>query len=206
MRKDDAPTVFKFLKSTIFSRFGVPKVLISDQRTNFCNKLLNNLWAKNGVSYRVSTSYHPQTNGLAEIIYEKSCHILVELEHRSYRAVKSCNADLEEAGLNQLLQIQELEEMRLDTYHSFNIYKEKSKLVHNANILRKKFKEGNKVLRYQAQFKFKKGKFKTSWDGPYTVMKVHDFGMIELKEEAMSKMFQCDGYLLKLYKEPIPPS
>ncbi|XP_028804614.1 uncharacterized protein LOC114759579 [Neltuma alba] len=123
------------------------------------------------------------------IIYEKSCHIPVELEHISYWAVKSYNTDLKEAGLNRLLQIEELEEIHLDTYYSSDIYKQKTKLIHNANILRKKFKEGNKVLRYQARFKFNKGKFKMSWDGPYIVTKVHDFGMIELKEEATSKMF-----------------
>ncbi|XP_028752710.1 uncharacterized protein LOC114712358 [Neltuma alba] len=124
-----------------------------------------------------------------QVIYGKACHISVELEHRSYWAVKSCNADLEEAGMNRLLQIQELEEMRLYAYNSLDIYKQKTKLVHDANILRKKFKEVDKVLRYQARFKFKKGKFKTRWDGPYIVTKVHKFRMIELKEEATSKMF-----------------
>ncbi|XP_028807170.1 uncharacterized protein LOC114761887 [Neltuma alba] len=105
------------------------------------------------------------------IIYGKSYHISVELEHRLYWVVKSCNTDLEEAGLDQLLQIQELKEIWFDAYNNSDIYKRKTKLVHNANILRKQFKEGDKVLRYQARFKFKKGKFKTSWDGPYIVKK-----------------------------------
>ncbi|XP_028752032.1 uncharacterized protein LOC114711771 [Neltuma alba] len=123
------------------------------------------------------------------IIYGKLCHILVELEHRSYWVVKSCNTDLKEVGLNKLLQIQNLKEMRSNAYHSSDIYKQKTKLIHNANILRKRVKEGDKVLRYQARFKFKKGKFKMSWDGPYIVIKVHDFRMIELKEEATGKIF-----------------
>ena len=140
------------------------------------------------------------------IIYGKSCHLPIELEHKSYWAVKSCNANLEEAGLNRLLQIQELEEIRLDAYHSSDTYKQKAKLIHDSSILRKHFKEGDKVLRYQARFKFKKGKFKTSWDGPYTVVKVHNFGMVELKEEASDKTFQCNGHLLKLYSEPAEPT
>ncbi|XP_028799235.1 uncharacterized protein LOC114754603 [Neltuma alba] len=111
-----------------------------------------------------------------------------------------------EAGLNRLLQIWELTEIRLDAYNSLDIYKQKTKLVHDANILRKKFKKGDKALRYQARFKFKKGKFKTSWDGPYIMTKVHNFGMIELNEEATGKMFYCNGHLLKLYEEPAPPS
>ncbi|XP_028778562.1 uncharacterized protein LOC114735072 [Neltuma alba] len=87
---------------------------------------------------------------LYQIIYEKSCHVSMELEHKSYWAVKSYNADLEEAGLNRLLQNQELEEIKLDDYNSSDIYKHKTKLVHDANILRKQLKKGDKVLRYQA--------------------------------------------------------
>ena len=35
--QNDAMTVIKFLKKNIFSRFGVPRVLISDGGTHFCN-------------------------------------------------------------------------------------------------------------------------------------------------------------------------
>ena len=34
--QNDAMTVIKFLKKNIFSRFGVPRVLISDGGTHFC--------------------------------------------------------------------------------------------------------------------------------------------------------------------------
>ena len=34
---NDAKTVVKFLKKNIFSRFGVPRILISDGGTHFCN-------------------------------------------------------------------------------------------------------------------------------------------------------------------------
>ncbi|XP_028797442.1 uncharacterized protein LOC114752882 [Neltuma alba] len=84
-RKDDAPMVSKFLKFTIFSRFGVPKVLISDQGTHFCNKLLNNLLAKYGVSHKVSTPSHPQTNGLAEVSNREIKRILEQIVKPSNR-------------------------------------------------------------------------------------------------------------------------
>lgn len=38
--KDDARVVIKFLKKNIFSRFGVPRALISDGGTHFCNNQL----------------------------------------------------------------------------------------------------------------------------------------------------------------------
>ena len=38
--KNDAKTVVKFLKKNIFARFGVPRILISDGGTHFCNDQL----------------------------------------------------------------------------------------------------------------------------------------------------------------------
>lgn len=64
---DNAKTVVKFLKLTIFSRFGTPRALISDRGTHFCNKVMEALLSKYGVHHRIATAYHPQTNGLAEI-------------------------------------------------------------------------------------------------------------------------------------------
>ena len=55
--------VLKFLKENIFSRFGVPKAIISDGGSHFCNKPFESLLAKYGVKHKVATSYHPQTSG-----------------------------------------------------------------------------------------------------------------------------------------------
>ena len=38
--KNDAKTVVKFLKKNIFAWFGVPRVLISDGGSHFCNNQL----------------------------------------------------------------------------------------------------------------------------------------------------------------------
>ncbi|RDY13999.1 gag-pol, partial [Mucuna pruriens] len=37
-KTNDAKVVVDFLKSNIFCRFGVPKALISDQGSHFCNR------------------------------------------------------------------------------------------------------------------------------------------------------------------------
>ena len=58
--------VFKFLKENIFSRFGVPKAIISDGGSHFYNKPFENLQAKYGVKHKVATPYHPQTSGQVE--------------------------------------------------------------------------------------------------------------------------------------------
>ena len=38
--KNDAKTMVKFLKKNIFAQFGVPRVLISDGGSHFCNSQL----------------------------------------------------------------------------------------------------------------------------------------------------------------------
>ncbi|GJZ82093.1 putative nucleotidyltransferase, ribonuclease H, partial [Tanacetum coccineum] len=63
---NDARVVVKFLKG-LFARFEVPKALISDRGTHFCNSQLEKALLKYGVTHRISTAYHPQTNGQIEV-------------------------------------------------------------------------------------------------------------------------------------------
>ncbi|GJV84767.1 putative nucleotidyltransferase, ribonuclease H [Tanacetum coccineum] len=66
---NDARVVVKFLKG-LFARFGVPKALISDRGTHFCNSQLEKALLRYGVTHRISTAYHPQTNGQTRGIAE----------------------------------------------------------------------------------------------------------------------------------------
>ena len=66
-RTNDHKVVLKFLKENIFSRFRVPKAIISDGGTHFCNKLFEALLAKYEVKHKVATPYHPQTSGQVEL-------------------------------------------------------------------------------------------------------------------------------------------
>ncbi|KAK4383183.1 hypothetical protein Sango_2800300 [Sesamum angolense] len=70
-RIDDARTVIDFLKANIFSRYGMPRAIISDRETHFCNKMVSALLKKYNVTHRVSNAYHPQTNGQAEVSNRK---------------------------------------------------------------------------------------------------------------------------------------
>ncbi|XP_073261963.1 uncharacterized protein [Populus alba] len=66
-RTNDHRVVVKFLKENIFSRFGMPRAMISDGGKHFCNKPVGMLMRKYGVIHKVSTPYHPQTSGQAEL-------------------------------------------------------------------------------------------------------------------------------------------
>ncbi|GJW90817.1 reverse transcriptase domain-containing protein [Tanacetum coccineum] len=51
----------------LFARFGVPKALISDIGTHFCNSQLEKALQRYDVTHKLSTAYHPYSNGQTEV-------------------------------------------------------------------------------------------------------------------------------------------
>ncbi|CAN6588911.1 unnamed protein product [Malus baccata var. baccata] len=74
---NDSKVVTDFIRTNIFARFGMPRVIISDGGSHFCNRTIEALLRKYNVNHRVSTPYHPQTNGQAEV---SNCEIKQILE------------------------------------------------------------------------------------------------------------------------------
>ncbi|KAL4296674.1 hypothetical protein GQ457_12G014290 [Hibiscus cannabinus] len=65
--RNDAQTVMKFLHKHIFTRFGVPRAIKSDEGTHFDNKLIAKAAQRYGIRHKIATAYHPQTNGQVEV-------------------------------------------------------------------------------------------------------------------------------------------
>ncbi|WVZ84538.1 hypothetical protein U9M48_031564 [Paspalum notatum var. saurae] len=120
----------EMIRNNIFPRYEVPRVIISDGGLHFVGKEFTNYLEKMGIEHRISTAYHPQTNGQAEtsnkqlkeilkktiikggknwsnklsdalwayrtafkapfrmmpyqLVYGKTCHFPVEIEHKAY--------------------------------------------------------------------------------------------------------------------------
>lgn len=78
-RTNDSKVVADFIRSNIFTRFGVPKAIISDKGTHFCNRTIEELFRKYHVLHKVSTFYHPLTNGRAEISNREVKYVLEKM-------------------------------------------------------------------------------------------------------------------------------
>ena len=61
-----ARTVAEILVNKVFSRFGPPAVLHSDQGANFESNLMHDICTLMGISKSRTTAYHPQCDGLVE--------------------------------------------------------------------------------------------------------------------------------------------
>ncbi|RDX83943.1 hypothetical protein CR513_35082, partial [Mucuna pruriens] len=71
------------------------------------------LWAHKA-TYRTSLGMSPYW-----IVFSKAYHLPIEIEHR----VKECNLAYDQAGKERKLQLQELEELRVEAYENSRIYK-----------------------------------------------------------------------------------
>jgi len=59
--------VVKFLKENIFSHFKMPRAIISDKGTHFCNSSFEALIRKYVITHKLSTSYNPQISEQVEV-------------------------------------------------------------------------------------------------------------------------------------------
>ncbi|KAM1050575.1 hypothetical protein ACFX2A_033008 [Malus domestica] len=76
---NDSRMVANFIRANIFSRFGMPRVFISDRGSHFCNRTIEALFKKYNVKHWVSTPYHPQTSSQAEVSNREIKQILEKI-------------------------------------------------------------------------------------------------------------------------------
>ena len=95
----------------------------------------------------------------------------------------------------------ELDELRRESYESLRIYKEKIKLFHDKNIVRKTFEPHQKVLLYNSRLHIFPGKLHSRWTGPFIVKIVHPYGAVEIENLKNEKLFKVNGQRLKPFLE-----
>ncbi|KAI3819987.1 hypothetical protein L1987_13842 [Smallanthus sonchifolius] len=125
----------------------------------------------------------------------------MELAHRAHWAIKTVNADYNEAGKIRKLQLSEIEEIRDEAYECASAYKDKLKKVHDAKLRKRTFEVGQKVWLYNSRLKLFAGKLKSKWMGPYVITRVGKFGDIDIEDVSTNMKQTVNGHQLKPYLE-----
>ncbi|KAI9120369.1 hypothetical protein K1719_007402 [Acacia pycnantha] len=165
--------------------------VVGTTRKDWSTKLDDALWA-----YR--TAFKTPIGMSPSLGVWKSMPLTLELEHGAYWAVKKLNFDTQAVGKKRLLQLNELDEIRLNAYENARIYKEKTKRDHDRKIIPKSFEPGQSVLLYNSKLRLFPGKLKSRWSGPFQVVRASKFGDVELENEK-GERFKANGQRLKHY-------
>ena len=91
----------------------------------------------------------------------------------------------------------ELDELRRESYERSQIYKERLKLFHDKTIVRKTFEPRQKVLLYSSRLHLFPGKLRSRWTGPFVVKVVYPYGVVEIENLENGKTFKVNGQRLK---------
>ncbi|GJV49184.1 reverse transcriptase domain-containing protein [Tanacetum coccineum] len=127
------------------SNRGLKRILertIRENRASWSDKLDDALWAFR-TAFKTPIGYTPY-----KLVYGKSCHLPIELEHKAYWALKHANFDLKIAGDHRKLQLNEL---RDQAYKNSLIYKERMKKLHDSKIKNRIFNVGDRVLLFNSR-------------------------------------------------------
>ncbi|GJR10539.1 reverse transcriptase domain-containing protein [Tanacetum coccineum] len=177
------------------SNRGLKQILertVGENRASWSDRLDDALWAFR-TAYKTPIDCTPY-----KLVYGKSCHLPIELEHRAYWALKQANFDLKAAGNHQKLQLNELNELRDQAYENSLIYKERTKKLHDSKIKNRIFNVGDQVLLFNSRLKIFSGKLKTRWSGPFTITEVFPYGTAKLSHTDGSN-FKVNFHRLKHY-------
>jgi len=75
VKNADAAATISFLLD-IITTYGTPKYFVSDRGTHFKNSEVQKICKKLGITQIFSTSYHPQSNGMTELMNKIICNCL----------------------------------------------------------------------------------------------------------------------------------
>jgi hypothetical protein len=79
----------RMFHEVIFPRYVVPRIVISDGGSHFIDRTFRKALSKVGVDHRITTPYHPQTNGQAETSNKQIKNILQKIVNQMGRTWKS---------------------------------------------------------------------------------------------------------------------
>jgi hypothetical protein len=84
LRDAKADRICEILESEIFSRWGSPKSILSDNATNFRGNVFAKMFKSWGIHHKFTTPYHPQCN-LTERINRNVKNVIISYVHSNHK-------------------------------------------------------------------------------------------------------------------------
>jgi len=109
---------------------------VASTRKDWSAKLEDAMWAYR-IAYKTPIGLSP-----FQLVYGKSCHLPVKMEHKAYWALKFLNFDEKASREHRKIQLLELEEMGLTAYESSRLYKEKVQTYHDKKTVEERLQTG----------------------------------------------------------------
>ena len=196
---DTAAEAAKFIFEEIVCVFGLPNTLASDRGTHFLGEAVQVLLQKLIIKHKISTPYHPQSNGLVESCNKQLIRLLrnecyknvrewdrfIPLSLWRYRVKVNSETKISPFALlygkEPLKRISdEVDEYdtnkrmewiaQLNIQRSYIVEKLKLKAEDNNKIICKNFPIGPKVLLFDNKSYNTGCKLESNWSGPFTVV------------------------------------
>ncbi|XP_015960242.1 uncharacterized protein LOC107484137 [Arachis duranensis] len=176
--------------------------MVNPQWKDWSFQLGDTLWAYR-IAYKIPLGMSP-----FQIVYEKACHLLVEIKHKVYWAVKQCNMDFTKAGIAWKIQLEELECLRMEAYENARIYKQRTK----QEFIRKELRHSmittsvRKTSKRATKFFSTIQDFVSCWTSFVQVgmaliklKEVKPYGVVELLHPHSGATFKMNGHRVKKY-------
>ena len=96
---------------------------MNSSRKDMARKMDDSLWA-----YR-TTFKTPIGTSPYKLVYSKGCHLLIELEHKTYWTIRQLNMDMQAMSEKRLLQLNKLDEFRNNSYEKLRFIRRKPRHV-----------------------------------------------------------------------------
>lgn len=119
--------------------------MMNPSRKDLTLWLIDVLWAYN-TTFKILLGISP-----CKLVYGKACNLPIKIEWKAYWMLKIIRLHLNSADPLVEFQLNELDELRCDTYENVCIFKDKMKTLHNQHISRHTFKPSDKVVLYESR-------------------------------------------------------
>nr|GEX63511.1 reverse transcriptase domain-containing protein [Tanacetum cinerariifolium] len=177
------------------SNRGLKRIMertVGENHASWLDKLDDALWAFR-TTFKTPIGCTPY-----KLVYEKECHLPIELEHKAYWALMHANFDHQTAADHRKVQLNKLNKLHDQAYENSLIYKEKTMRLHDSKIKDRVFNVGDRILLFNSRLNIFSGELKTHCSGPFIITHVFPYGTVELSQTD-GPNFKVNGHRLKHY-------